>query len=397
MKNNKTKKYLSLFAVMAVVISGGMYVTSFENADADDINKGIGKTEIWEPGPTDGFTPTEMPYFENQNANELKSYVEKKSTIAIPENALILSSKELDRTLDELRQSDLPIVMSAIDYDTGVIAIWTPDTTIGEKFKAELGDVPFVLLYEEAPARWQHGDPGENGAQLEPKLDLQSWIPSVYAAGVSGDNTHYGTKVTDNNNADGIYSRMEVHTDENDVTIVSGNTLYAPAMSVADQGRLEIVVHYSSYDEPRLRVWDHNGDNEGFIESVDMDNNNFNNRYVNTVSGSDYIYTKVELNSGTWYAYYYDLIDTEWDILIAKGGGIGDQDYGWNVYEVIDTADPGDCSGTTVPEIISTDGQVRNSGSWSYATSSHASAFNSTPLDCASGSWNNNYYNWDVS
>ena len=98
---------------------------------------------------------------ENQDANELSSYVDIKPSIVIPENAVILSSKELDRTLDELRQSGLPIVMSAIDYDVGVIAIWTPDLTIGDKFKAELGDVPFVLLYEEAPARWETGDPGE--------------------------------------------------------------------------------------------------------------------------------------------------------------------------------------------------------------------------------------------
>lgn len=129
-----------------------------------------------------------------------------------------------------------------------------------------------------------------------------------------------------------------------------------------------------------------------------MDNNNFNNRYVNTISGSDYIYTKVEYNSGTWYTYYYDLIDTEWDILIAKSGGSGDEQTGWVVWEAWyfdDTA--GDCDDTTLLEIISTDTQVRNSGSWSYATSSYASAYSSTPLDCASGSWNNNYYNWDVS
>lgn len=149
---------------------------------------------------------------------------------------------------------------------------------------------------------------------------------------------------------------MEVHTDEDDVTILSGNTLYAPAMSMSDQGRLEIVVHYSSYDEPRLRVWDHDANPEQFIKSVDMDNTNFNNRYVNSISGSDYIYTKIEYNSGTWYTYYYDLTDLEYDILIAKGGGSGDQQYGWNIYEVFDTADPSECSGTTVPEIVSTDG-----------------------------------------
>lgn len=386
----KNTKYLSLLAVLAVAISGVAYTTSFENVDADDVNKGIGTTEVWEPGPTDGFTPTEMPMFENQNANELPSYVEVKSTMIIAEDATILSGKELDRTLDNLRQKDLPIVMSAIDYDTGVIAIWTPNLTVGEKFKAELGDVPFVLLYEEAPPRWESGDPAE-----DEKLDLQSWLPMAFAAGISGTHTYFGTYVDDNNNADGIYSRMEVHTDENDVTIDSGNTLYAPTMSVADQGRLEISVHYDDNIEPRLRVWDHNGSSEGFIKTVYMDNNNFNNRYVNTVSGSDYIYTKVELNSGTWYAYYYDLIDFEWDILIAKSGGIGDEQYGWNIWEAHKFA-AADCNDTTIPEIISTDNQVRNNGSWSYATSSHADNWSNTPLDCYGGSWNNNYYNWEV-
>lgn len=388
----KTTKYLSLLVVLAVAIGAGTFAITINTVDADDTNQGIGKTEIWEPGPTDGFTPTEMPDHEYQNANELPPYVEAKSTMVISENAVILSSNELDRTLDKLLQSGLPIVMSAIDYDTGVIAIWTPDVSIGDKFKAELDDIPFVLLYEESPARWDN-----DGPQEESTLELQSFfLPSAYAAGSSGSHTYYGTQVTDNNNADGIYSRMEVHTDENDVTIDSGNTLYAPTMSVSDQGRLEITVHYDDNIEPRLRVWDHNGSSESFIKTVYMDNTNFNNRYVNTVSGSDYIYTKVELNSGTWYAYYYDLIDYEWDILIAKSGGSGDLQIGWNIWEAHGFA-AADCADTTVPEIISTDGQVRNSGSWSYATSSYASAFSATPLDCASGSWNNNYYNWDVS
>ena len=116
-------KYFMLIAVTVVAASTGVYTISLESVDADDINKCIGKTEVWEPGPTDGFTPTETPFYENQDANELSSYVEIKPTIEIPEDAVILSSKQLDRTLDELRQSDLPTVMSTIDYETGVIVI----------------------------------------------------------------------------------------------------------------------------------------------------------------------------------------------------------------------------------------------------------------------------------
>lgn len=107
--------------------------------------------------PINGFTPTEVPLHENQEANELKSYRDAKSsgTISIPTaKSPHLSDKDLDELLDKLRRSGLPIAMSAIDYGVGVIVIWTPDLGIGEKFKTELGDVPFVLLHEEAPPRW---------------------------------------------------------------------------------------------------------------------------------------------------------------------------------------------------------------------------------------------------
>lgn len=180
-----TKKttYLILLAIAAVATSGVIFATSAMSAD--DVNKGIGETEIWEPGPEDGFTPTEMPFYENQDANELSSYVDAKSSIVIPENAVILSSKELDRTLGELRQSGLPTVMSAIDYETGVIVIWTPDLTLGDKYKEQLGDVPFVLLFEEAPPRWEHGDPSP-----EPELGLQSFfLPEAYGYGTAGTQT----------------------------------------------------------------------------------------------------------------------------------------------------------------------------------------------------------------
>lgn len=381
-----------LLAVTVAAIGGTVFTTSSVTVDADDINKGIGKTEVWEPGPTDGFTPTEMPFRENQDANELPSYANAKASIAIPENAAILSSKELDRTLDELRQSGLPTVMSAIDYKRGLLVIWTPDVTIRDQYREQLGNVPFVLLYEEAPPRWYHEGPVP---EVDPKLDLQNFIlPSAYAEGTAGTQTYYGTKVTDNNNADGIYARVEIH--DSGVTIDSGNTLYGPAISMADKGRLEIVVEYNDDSTHKLRVWDHGASPEEFIYTKIIDSS-YMSKYANTVGSDDFSYVKVEVNgSGSWTAYLWDVADSHWDILIQKTGGSGDLEIGWAIWEAFYFA-AADCADTTIPEIITADVQVRNSGSWSYATSSHASAFSATPLDCATGSWNTNYHDWDVS
>lgn len=43
-----------LLAVVVVAVSGAIFTTIFFIADADDIHKGIGQTEVWEPRPTDG-------------------------------------------------------------------------------------------------------------------------------------------------------------------------------------------------------------------------------------------------------------------------------------------------------------------------------------------------------
>lgn len=114
--------------------------------------------------------------YENQDATELSSYRDIRSSIQIDKNATILTAKELDKTLAELRQSGLPIVMSAIDYEKGVIAIWTPDNSNKEPFKEYLGNIPFVLLYEEAPPRLENGHPEplpESSPEPEPMSDVE--------------------------------------------------------------------------------------------------------------------------------------------------------------------------------------------------------------------------------
>lgn len=72
----------------------------------------------------------------------------------------------------------------------------------------------------------------------------------------------------------------------------------------------------------------------------------------------------------------------------------GDQEYGWALWEAHNMS-TSDCSGSTIPEIIGSDVQVRSSGSWSYATSSNAGIYGN-PIDCKSGTMNNNYYDWKV-
>ena len=164
----KTRLLIITGIIIAVAISGALYATSFDNADADDIHKGIGKTEIWEPGPTDGFTPTEIPAHQYQEAQERPSYTEALSSgsIVLASESPKLSDKQLDNVMDELLHSELdrfilPIASIAIDYDRDILVLWTPDLTIGNKVKAIVGDVPFVLLYEEAPPRWEHDGPEE--------------------------------------------------------------------------------------------------------------------------------------------------------------------------------------------------------------------------------------------
>ncbi len=385
MTNKST--YLMLLAIATVATSGTIFATSSMSADADDINKGIGETEVWEPGPEDG------PNVSNDRQGDANLYSEYKE-IAKPTAQLSdLSNQELRNSLSKFEQSGLPISTQLIDYDLKRLVFYSPDLSIKDKIAEIAGDTPFVLLYEEAPPRWEHGDPK---SEIEPKLDAQSsWLPLAIAAGTADDHTYYGTYIDDNNNADGVYSRMEIH--DSGITIDTGNTLYAPTMSMADQGRLEIVVRYLSNTNPTVSVWDHHTNPEGFIYHQSMDSS-FMNRYVNTVYGSDYIYTKIEYNGSDWETYIWDLIDSEYDLMVDKNGGAGDQQYGWTIWEAHDFDESGgDCNDTTLLEIVGADVQVRNSGTWSYATSSHASAWAATPLDCATGSWNTNYHNWDVS
>ncbi|MCE2507021.1 MAG: hypothetical protein J4F36_11280 [Nitrosopumilaceae archaeon] len=118
------------------------------------------------PGPETGFTPTEIPDREYQDAQERTDYAEAlaKGTIDSTISSPKLSDKELDAMMNkliysELDRSILPIASIAIDYEAGRLVLFTPDLTIGDKIESVIGDTPFVLLWEQAPPRWEHGDP----------------------------------------------------------------------------------------------------------------------------------------------------------------------------------------------------------------------------------------------
>jgi hypothetical protein len=117
----------------------------------------------WAIMPTDGFTPTEAPPRMNDITRD-SDYTKTRDSGNMQINnksELVLSEKELDTKLESLRMAGLPVVSSGVDYDLGVIVIYTPDPTQIDLFQAQLGNTPFVLLYEESPPRWEHDGPEE--------------------------------------------------------------------------------------------------------------------------------------------------------------------------------------------------------------------------------------------
>ncbi|WP_182126525.1 hypothetical protein [Nitrosopumilus sp. b2] len=124
---------------------------------------------IWEPGPEDGnyyAEKEEIPLRQYQDANERPQYVDALSSgsVVLPDKSQKLSDRELDDMMDGLfshglDHNELPIASIAIDYERDILVLWTPDLTIGNKIQELIGDMPFVLLYEESPARWEHDGP----------------------------------------------------------------------------------------------------------------------------------------------------------------------------------------------------------------------------------------------
>ena len=140
---------------------------------------------MWEPGPEDGNYYSEKEEIlsqQYQDANERKSYRDALSdgSVVLLDKAPKLSDDELDDVMDRLSNTgldhtELPMASIAIDYQRDILVLWTPDLTIGDKIKAIVGNTAFVLLYEEAPVRWEHDGPPPEPE--EPPLDPDNLCP----------------------------------------------------------------------------------------------------------------------------------------------------------------------------------------------------------------------------
>ncbi len=253
-----------------------------------------------------------------------------------------------------------------------------------DKITALIGDIPFVLLFEEKP---QLDDPNRF-TTLEPRLETQSFFLGAYADGVT-EHTYFGTKLTKSySDHDGVAMRMEVH--QSGPTLVNDNDLYTPAMSSANYGALEAVIHYDGYDgSEEFRIWDHNTDTFTITKTIDTA---FMNKYSLTSGSNDYVYPKVEENSGTWYAYLYNFDTSSYEQLDDQSND-GDNWNGWAIWEEWNIHD--DCASISVPEIDGDEVKVRKSGTWHTATSTYADGYTGS-INCYSGTMNNDYYDWTV-
>jgi hypothetical protein len=138
----KMKTRLLIIPIIAVMVVGGAIYASFENVDAGNINKGIGKTDVWEPGPEDG--PVSIP--EKMYDARLVTEYRNSNPITHKNN---VTNDQLKEKLELVRNARIGIVSSGIDYDIGQLVFYAPDFTIEQDIKNILGNFPFVLLYEE--------------------------------------------------------------------------------------------------------------------------------------------------------------------------------------------------------------------------------------------------------
>lgn len=73
-------------------------------------------------------------------------------------------------------------------------------------------------------------------------------------------------------------------------------------------------------------------------------NSTFMTNYSLTIGGNDYIYIKVEENSGTWKAYIYNFAISGYEFLDSQGNDSG-HTYGWSIWEEYNLT--GQCASTS--------------------------------------------------
>ena len=272
MTNKST--YLMLLAIAAVATSGTIFATSSMSADADDVNKGIGETEVWEPGPET-----------TQGNDELKDRpfdANKRAVYRGMEKSLVqsnISDSVLLENLEKIRSSDIPLVASAIDYEKGAIVIYTPEPNLDSKIKRIIGDIQYIVIEREWDAL---RNPWNNGPihpdEMEPKLDTQSndgsifdllssWNILQFANADASTDNWYGTHIDDDvSTYDGAYAKIEVH--DSGITLPNGVTLFGGTLMPNSESGLEIAIRYTSgvYE---FTVYDHY--DGSFTVEEDMD------------------------------------------------------------------------------------------------------------------------------
>lgn len=391
-----TTKTKYMFVLMALAIAGGAIFAIDPlamTADADDKNKGIGETEIWEPGPTDGSADGYVPD-RLYDARDVSAYDAQFDADAGERNSF--SKDLLLEKFDMIRGSDVPLTAVAIDYEIGQLVLYAEDLTIEKEIEAVIGDFPYVLLYEKQTKEAGKA-PGNGSVEREEAVVTPTSVsplthngfmlfPPAFAVSDSAHGTHLdddsGSSYT------GAYARLEIH--DSGVTIPSGVTVYAGNIMPNSNSSLEIAIEYLP-SSTKVRVYDHA---DGLFTTSKTVDSTFMTDYATTISGKDYIYAKVEELSGTWKAYIWNKNISNYEFLDSQPDD-GDREDGWSVWEEYDLS--GECANATIPEINGDGVQVKHSGTWKLATSTHASQYNtSNDIPCYTENMDNNYYHWYV-
>lgn len=389
----KKTKFLMMFVVTAIAATSGVYTIGFVEADADDINKGIGTTEVWEPGPDDGITfDRERPFDANKRA-EYRDLEKSQTRYEISDSKLLVD-------LEKIRNSNIPIVASAIDYEIGLIVIYSPETILDSDIESVIGETPYIVIERDWDALrnpWNKGPPHPD--TMDPKVDSQSIDESLFQhmsswniiqfvnADAATDNW-YGTHIdNDVSTYDGAYAKIEVH--DSGITLPSDVTLFGSTLMPNSKSGLEIAIRYTdgSYE---FTVFDHYA--ESFTVEEDMDST-WMNTYTNTIGSNDFIYVEVLENQGAWIAKIYNYDTPGWETVDSQIFD-GDREDGWSIWEEDHLA--GQCGSATIPEIITDLVQIRDGSTWYDVTDTYGSLYDSG-IPCNTGTMNTDYFDWDVS
>lgn len=381
-----------MFLAIAAVTTGGVLLaTNVTTVDADDINRGIGTTEVWEPGPEDGDTDTTpiRPFDANKRSEYRELEKPAMTSFAPP------SDTELLDKLERIRDSNLSIGYSAIDYENGLVVIYSPETDIHEKIESVIGNTPYMIVQKDMdPLRNSFSD-GPTKTE-EPEIRTQSFkgflddvsIFSILPLAYATSDTAYGTAIDSDtsNTYTGAYAKLEVH--NSGWTLPSDVTVFGGTLMPTSNSGLEIAIRYTDGDY-EFTVYDHYAGSFTVIEDMDS---TWMGTYANTISGSKYIYVEVLENQGTWIAKIYNFDNSSYQTLDSQMYD-GSRSDGWSVWEEYNMA--GQCQDITIPEVVGDLVKIRDSNGWHYVSNTYGSSY-SDNIPCMSETMTTNYYKWKV-